>query len=73
MVNQIVILLSKSNILPWFGLRCSYSSMRAYGQSKLCNVLHANELTKQLKVTRKTRDLSNQNLCFHGYIDSNLV
>ncbi|AEE84755.1 NAD(P)-binding Rossmann-fold superfamily protein [Arabidopsis thaliana] len=25
------------------------SSMRAYGQSKLCNVLHANELTKQLK------------------------
>ncbi|ANM67254.1 NAD(P)-binding Rossmann-fold superfamily protein [Arabidopsis thaliana] len=29
--------------------KSSYSSMRAYGQSKLCNVLHANELTKQLK------------------------
>ncbi|KFK28924.1 hypothetical protein AALP_AA7G065800 [Arabis alpina] len=27
----------------------SYSSMRAYGQSKLCNILHANELTKKLK------------------------
>nr|BAE99458.1 hypothetical protein [Arabidopsis thaliana] len=29
--------------------KSSYSSMRAYGQSKLCNVLHANELTKQLE------------------------
>ncbi|XP_021592746.2 short-chain dehydrogenase TIC 32, chloroplastic [Manihot esculenta] len=26
-----------------------YSSIRAYGQSKLANVLHANELTRQLK------------------------
>uniref|UniRef100_A0A1J3D1Y2 Short-chain dehydrogenase TIC 32, chloroplastic n=1 Tax=Noccaea caerulescens TaxID=107243 RepID=A0A1J3D1Y2_NOCCA len=29
--------------------KSSYSSFRAYGQSKLCNVLHANELAKQLK------------------------
>ncbi|CAA7037439.1 unnamed protein product [Microthlaspi erraticum] len=29
--------------------KSSYSSFRAYGQSKLCNVLHANELSKQLK------------------------
>ncbi|XP_009136980.1 short-chain dehydrogenase TIC 32, chloroplastic [Brassica rapa] len=29
--------------------KSSYSSIRAYGQSKLCNILHANELTKQLK------------------------
>ncbi|CAN6827968.1 hypothetical protein Bca4012_007571 [Brassica carinata] len=27
----------------------SYSSISAYGQSKLCNVLHANELARQLK------------------------
>ncbi|CAH8306501.1 unnamed protein product [Eruca vesicaria subsp. sativa] len=27
----------------------SYSSIQAYGQSKLCNVLHANELARQLK------------------------
>ncbi|KAF8095938.1 hypothetical protein N665_0320s0065 [Sinapis alba] len=29
--------------------KSSYSSIPAYGQSKLCNVLHANELARQLK------------------------
>lgn len=28
----------------------SYNNWRAYGQSKLANILHANELTKHLKV-----------------------
>ncbi|XP_019097557.1 PREDICTED: short-chain dehydrogenase TIC 32, chloroplastic isoform X3 [Camelina sativa] len=28
---------------------CSYSDKRAYGQSKLANILHANELSRQLK------------------------
>lgn len=36
---------------------CSYGSIPAYGQSKLCNVLHANELARQLKVTT-TKDRS---------------
>lgn len=31
-------------------LSFSYSSLGAYGQSKLANILHANELTKHLKV-----------------------
>lgn len=44
---------------------CSYSSMRAYGQSKLCNILHANELAKQLKVTRKNKRVYQiKNICF---------
>lgn len=29
---------------------CRYSSFAAYGQSKLANILHANELAKRLKV-----------------------
>ncbi|KAJ4831901.1 Short-chain dehydrogenase TIC 32, chloroplastic [Turnera subulata] len=35
-----------------------YSTMRAYGQSKLANVLHANELTRRLKVLNDTSKLS---------------
>ena len=30
----------------------SYSNWRAYGQSKLANILHANELARRLKVHR---------------------
>lgn len=31
-------------------LSFSYSDKRAYGQSKLANILHANELSRQLQV-----------------------
>lgn len=33
-----------------FYVNYSYSSMYAYGQTKLANILHANELTRRLKV-----------------------
>ncbi|KAJ0818727.1 putative very-long-chain 3-oxoacyl-CoA reductase [Helianthus annuus] len=36
----------------WFFLWFSYSPLYAYGQSKLANILHANELTRQFKEER---------------------
>ncbi|KAG2318546.1 hypothetical protein Bca52824_011759 [Brassica carinata] len=46
---DLVLFLKNRDIVPCFCLYCSYGSIPAYGQSKLCNVLHANELARQLK------------------------
>lgn len=40
-------LLAFSYLGFWF---LSYSDKKAYGQSKLANILHANELSRRLKV-----------------------
>lgn len=62
---ELVLLLKLCDIVPCFCLYCSYSSIPAYGQSKLCNVLHANELARQLKVSRTRKMvLSNQESMF---------
>lgn len=39
----------------WIYFLYRYSSMSAYGQSKIANILHANELTRRLKVTDPPR------------------
>lgn len=45
------LLLDTSNILLLLSpFLCSYNTIQAYGQSKLCNILHATELARQFKV-----------------------
>lgn len=41
------------------GSQISYSDKKAYGQSKLANILHANELSRQLKVNISVLCFSN--------------
>lgn len=51
--NSIVVDLFRNPIASYNHLllfSLSYSDKRAYGQSKLANILHANELSRQLQV-----------------------